>query len=224
MVERSPAVRAARGVKQWAWLIDIQDEVRHLFKSRGTASSLSATRPDEVDMVQAVEQVVDSNPNCAGVIAELVAECRSRSVARPHEPSWHFLQGRFLMAAGNPLDARDALEQAALLDPNDPRVAAHLALWYEAALLAATGATANVELPAAAGPDVSASAARFTAESDYLSVEELASRALQLFGRTLAFRLPARDVRFIRRHEAIVRDSATNADVRAPRHALLRAV
>jgi len=224
MLTRIPAAFSSREVKQPAWLIDIQDEVRNVFKSRGTASSLSATRPDEVEMVRRVEQAVDADPHCAGLIAELVAECRSRSVARPKEPSWHFLHGRLLMAAGNPIEAREALEQAALLDPHDPRITAHLALWYEAALLAATGATTNVELPGAAGPALSASAARFAADSDALSVAEFASRALQLFDRTLAFRLPKHDVRFLRRHAAIVRDSATNADLRHPRHALLRAV
>jgi hypothetical protein len=211
-------------VKHPAWLIDIQDEVRNVFKRRGTASSLSATRPDEQSMIGAVEHAVDSDPSCAGLIAELVAECRSRSVARPNEPSWHFLHGRFLMAAGDPFEARDELEQAALLDPHDPRVTAHLALWYEAALLAATGATTNVGLPPLLGPEVSASAARFAATPEALGIDELARRALQLFEQAEKFRLPRQDLRFLRRHAAAVRDGASNTDVRIKHRALLRAV
>ncbi|MEX2227054.1 MAG: hypothetical protein WEB52_11465 [Dehalococcoidia bacterium] len=175
-------------------------------------------------MARKIEHAVDSDPTCAGVIAELVAECRSRALARPDEASWHFLNGRLLMAAGNPLEARDELERAALLDPRDPRITAHLGLWYEAALLAATGTTTNVELPPSVGPEVSASAARFAAIEEALSVEDLAQRSLELFEQALTFRLPRRDVQFLQRHAAIVCESASNTDVRMPRRALLRAV
>lgn len=211
-------------MKHPAWLIDIQDEVHNVFKTRGTVRSLSTARPDEIAMVGAIEEVVDADPTSGGLIAELIAECRSRSVARPHEPSWHFLRGRYLMASGSPAEAREALERASRLDPDDPRVTVHLALWYEAALLATTGATANVELPAAAGPDVSASATRFAAHRDSLATSELATRALEQFERTLRFRLPRRDARFVQRHAAIVRDHAASVDVRLPRRKLLHAV
>jgi tetratricopeptide (TPR) repeat protein len=211
-------------LKQRPWFLDLQSEVRSLFKPRGTVSSLSAARSEERSMVRLVEQAVDSDPHCAGVIAELAAECRSRAVARPDEASWRFLHGRLLMAAGNALEAREELERAALLDPRDPRITAHLALWYEAALLAATGMQVNVELPPAPGPDISASAIRFAAIDEPLRVEEMAERALQLFEQALRFRLPRRDLHFLRRHAANVRDNASNTDARTHRRQLLHAV
>jgi hypothetical protein len=211
-------------MKQPAWLLDIESEVRTLFKPRGTAPSLTTARDAEADLVRSVEEAVDSDPTRAGLIEELMAECRSRTVARPDEPSWRFLHGRLLMAAGDPVEARDELEQAAVLDPRDPRITAHLALWYEAALFAATGAGVNVGLPSGAGPDLSADAARFAATDEYLSVELLAQRSLQLFDEALRFRLPHRDMRFLRRHAEIVRDGASNEDVRERDRHLLRAV
>jgi hypothetical protein len=220
-----PASRSSRAiVKQPAWLIDLEDEVRTMFKPRGTVNSLTVTRDEEASLVESVELAVDSDPGRSGVLEELVAECRSRSVARPDEASWHFLHGRLLMAAGDPSEARDELEQAALLDPRDPRITAHLALWYEAALLAATGAQANVDLPGVAGLDLSADAFRFAHIDEPLTVDELAKRALKLFDQAMRFRLPRRDIQFLREHVEIVRDAASHEDVRVRRRQLLRAV
>ena len=211
-------------LKQPAWFIDVKDEVRTMFKPRGTVNSLSAARDEEIQLVETVELAVDSDPTRAGVLAELVAECRSRSIARPDEASWHFLHGRLLMAAGDPSDAREELEQAALADPRDPRITAHLALWYEAAVLAAIGAQTNVDLPSVAGIDLSANAARFARADEPLTLDELSQRAMKLFDRTLRFRLPRRDVMFLRSHMEVVRDASSQRDVRVRHRHLLHAV
>jgi hypothetical protein len=128
------------------------------------------------------------------------------------------------MASGDPAEARDELEQAALLDPRDPRITSHLALWYEAALLAATGAHANVDLPTVAGLELSADASRFANIDEPLTVDELASRALKLFDQAGRFRLPRRDVQMLRDHAEIVRNAASHEDVRMRRRRMLRAV
>lgn len=195
-----------------------------MFKPRGTTGGLTTVHSHESNLAQMIERVVDSDPARSGVIAELASECQSRTVARPTEACWHFLQGRYLMACGDPLDARDALERAAVLAPRDPRITVHLALWYEAAVLAATGATQNVELPSAAGPDLSASAARFAKIDEPLTVDEMAQRAIELFDATLRFRLPSRDRKFVKRHLEVVRRSASDEDVRVHHRRLLRAV
>jgi len=193
-------------------------------RPRPNPRSLTAVLEAEREAISSVERAVDVDPTRAGLLAEMIAECRRRAAARPDDGSWHFLQGRLLMAAGDAMEAREELEVAAMLRPRDVRVTAHLALWYEAALMAATGANTNVELPEAAGPEISANAARFAKLDEPLAVDEIAGRALKLFEAALRYKLPAPDVRFLRRHVADVRDRALSEDVRIRHRRLLRAV
>ncbi len=119
------------------------------------------------------------------------------------------------MAAGDPVEARYELEQAALLDPRDPRIQVHLALWYEAALLAACGDRTNVDLPALAGPWLSADAARFAEIDEALTIPALAACASELIAAALRFKLPHEDVRFLAHHMDLLRPHLIVASVPA---------
>ena len=177
----------------------------NLFKRRGSIGALTRNHERESQLMARIEERIDTGAEPCGLIEAIIAACRVRTVSLPDDPSWRLYLGRFLMAAGDPIEARDELEQAALLDPCDPRIPEHLALWYEAALLAACGEGANVDLPPLAGPWLSANATRFASLDETLDIPTLAARAAELFEAALRFKLPREDARFLQHHLGLVR-------------------
>jgi hypothetical protein len=171
-----------------------------IFKRRGSIGSLRKWHSREWELIARVEAGIDSRQLHGAVLEEIIAEARSRAAAEPEEASWKFILGRYLMAAGSPEEALDALEEAGLLEPQDPRIAAHLGLWYESAFQAAWGDWSNVELPAADGPAVTSHVAAFDRFEHGLRPATLAARAEECFRAALRFSLPGDDVRFLRRH------------------------
>jgi hypothetical protein len=131
------------------------------------------------------------------------------------------------MAAGDPVESREALERAASMDSRDPRVTVHLGLWYAAAVHAIGKTGDHVELPPLGatpdGPELSADVPRFAVIGDWLTFEALKQRSLQYFAQTLRFRLPRSDARFVRRQMSNVRDATISVHV-AQRDTLLKAV
>ncbi len=176
-----------------------------MFKRKPSIQGLTRVRGSEASLIALVESRVDSGAATGGLIEEIVAECRSRVVALPADASWRFLVGRFLMAAGDPIEARDELEQAILLDPLDPRVPAHLGIWYETALVARRGGASNIDLPVLPGPVVSADASKFGLLDERLAPELLRKRSLEFFDAAARFSLPRADARFLRQHIAHTR-------------------
>ncbi len=175
-----------------------------LWKRRGTTTSLSHIERRERDLVVHVEAGIDDGSRTGGLIEEIISECRARILVQAEDPSWRLLLGRFLMAAGEPLEARDELEAAAVLNPRDPRISAHLALWYKAALLAASGERANIDLPAGPGPQLTVDVRAFAALDEVLAPATLASRVTQLIDATLKFALRGADERMLKQHRASV--------------------
>ena len=169
-----------------------------LWKRRGTTNSLSHIERREGDLVAHIERGIDDRTRSGGLIEEIIAECRARTLTQPEDASWRFLLGRCLMAVGEPMEARDELEAAAVLAPRDPRVSAHLAFWYEAASLAAAGGHANVELPAGAGPELTVRLSAFLDIQESLSPAALATRATAFIDATLRFALRGRDVAMLK--------------------------
>ncbi len=176
-----------------------------LFKRRGSITSLGSNHERERELMARIRERHDDGEALGGSIDAVIAECRGRAVSVPAEACWRFYLGRFLMAAGDPIEARDELEAAALADPRDPRIHTHLGLWYEAALLAACEERVHVDLPPLAGPHLSADAARFASLDEDLPVAALASRAQAFFEAALRFKLPRDDVRYLERHAELVR-------------------
>ena len=101
-----------------------------MFKRKGTVASLRAAKPRELRLL--------SHPDAGGV-ESLIGALRRQAFAEPAEASWPFLLGYVLMAWGDAAEARDELEAAVVLDPQDPRITLHLAFWYELALHARQG-------------------------------------------------------------------------------------
>jgi hypothetical protein len=176
-----------------------------MFKTGGSFRSLRQSHKRERELIAFVEDSIDAGELTGGLLEELIAECRSRSVAEPQEASWRFLLGRFLTATGDPLEAHEALEAAAELDRGDPRITAHLGIWYQAAFLAVCGERANVDLPAfEAGPALTAGVASFAGIAD-VPASALASRAEALLRASRRFAMNGRDSRFIDAHVSDVR-------------------
>lgn len=184
---------------------DIPCEMTSFFKRRGSISSLASNHERESALMARIRERHDDGQEQGGIIDAIIAECRMRVASQPHDAAWRFYLGRFLMAAGDPVEARDELEAAALADPLDPRIHTHLGLWYEAALLAACEERVHVDLPPLAGPHLSASAARFGRLDEQLPVAALASRAEAFFEAALRFKLPRDDARYLDRHLGLVR-------------------
>jgi hypothetical protein len=177
----------------------------NLFKRRGSIGALARNHERESQLLARIEERIDAGDEPCGLIEAIIAECRVRTVSLPDDASWRLYLGRFLMAAGDPVEARYELEQAALLDPRDPRIQVHLALWYEAALLAACGDRTNIDLPGLAGPWLSADATRFAEIDEPLTIPTLAACASELFEAALRFKLPHEDVRFLEHHIDVLR-------------------
>ena len=175
------------------------------FKRRGSIASIGSNHERERELMARIRERHDEGQEQGGIIDAMIAECRMRVASRPADASWRFYLGRFLMAAGDPVEARDELEAAALADPLDPRIHTHLGLWYEAALLAACEERVHVDLPPLAGPHLSASAGRFARLDEQLPVAALASRAEAFFEAALRFKLPSEDARYLERHLELVR-------------------
>jgi hypothetical protein len=188
-----------------------------LWKRRGTTHSLSDVPRRERDLVTHVEHGIDDRVRHGGLIEEIIAECRSRILIQPNDASWRFLLGRFLMAAGEPAAAREELETAAVLCPRDPRVGAHLALWYKAAFLAASGGSANVELPGGAGPELTVDVRAFATLDEGLTTAALVSRMTQLIDATLKFSLRKADRRMLKAHRASAPRRPLDAAATTPR-------
>jgi hypothetical protein len=187
----------------------------NLFKRRGSIGALTRNHQRESRLLAHVEERIDAGDEPDGLIEAIIAECRARTVSLPGDACWRLYLGRFLMAAGDPVEARYELEQAALLDPRDPRIQVHLALWYEAALLAACGDRTNVDLPALAGPWLSADATRFAEIDEPLPIPTLAGYASELFEAALRFKLPHEDVRFLEHHMNLLRSHVVVASMPA---------
>jgi tetratricopeptide (TPR) repeat protein len=169
----------------------------NFFKRRGSIESLIGNHPREQQLIAEIEIRVDTGLERRGLIEAMVVELQALAVANPRDASWRFYLGRLMMAVGDPLDARDELEAATALDPRDPRITAHLAIWYHAALLAACGERSNIDLPPLAGPDLCADASRFADLNDPLPPETLAARAAEWARAALRFRLSSEDQRFL---------------------------
>jgi hypothetical protein len=187
-----------------------------LWKHRGTTNSLSHVERRERDLIAHVERGIDEGIRHGGLIEEIVTECRARILIQPDDASWRFLLGRFLMATGQPADARDELEAAAMLNPRDPRVSAHLALWYEAAFLAASSGRSTVELPSGAGPEITVDVRAFGDLDEVLPAATLASRVMQLVDATLKFSLRGADQRMLKTHRASVIPAPVEAPAATP--------
>lgn len=177
----------------------------NLFKRRGSIGALTRNRKRESELLARIEERIDAGEEPGGLIEAIISECRALIASHPGDASWRLYLGRSLMAAGDPVEARHELEQAALLDPRDPRIQVHLALWYEAALLAACDDRANVDLPALAGPWLSADAGRFAGLDEPLPIPTLAAYAVELFEVALRFKLRRDDVRFLEHHVDLLR-------------------
>jgi hypothetical protein len=172
----------------------------NFLKQRGSIGSLISNHRRELVLIAGIEARVDSGLERRSLIEALVAQLRVQAQLQPGDPSWRFYLGRLMMAVGDPVEARDELEAAAALDPRDPRTAAHLALWYEAALLAACGDRSNIDLPPLAGPNLCADASRFADLDEQLTPAALASRVVDWAKIALRFRLSSEDQRFLQYH------------------------
>jgi hypothetical protein len=177
----------------------------NFLKRRGSLGSLFASHARERVLLAAIEARVDGGLERRSLIEALIAQLRVQAQFQPGDASWRFFLGRLLMAVGDPVEARNELEAATELDPRDPRIAAHLALWYEAALLAACGECSNVDLPPLAGPSLCANVSRFAALVDTQPVDVLAARAAEWAAVALRFRLPEEDRRFLQYHLEVMR-------------------
>jgi hypothetical protein len=175
-----------------------------LWRRRGITSSLSHVEAREHELVSDIESALDAGRLTGGLLREIVTEARARSRRFPGDASWPFLLGRCLMAIGEPVEARERLEAAALVSPRDPRISAHLALWYAAAYFAASGDYANLEMPPGAGPEITVDVRAFNGIDEPLSPAALASRVTQYVDATLRFSLRARDAQMLKRHRASV--------------------
>jgi hypothetical protein len=176
----------------------------NLWKRRGITSSLAHVESRERELIADVERGLDAGRLSGGLLREIVAEARARTRRFPGDASWPYLLGRFLMAIGEPIEAREQLESAALLAPRDPRISAHLALWYAAAYLAASGDYTNLEMPPGAGPEITVDVRAFDRIDEPLPATALASRVTQYVDATLRFSLRAGDARMLKRHRASV--------------------
>ena len=174
-------------------------------KRRGTSNSLIGNHRRERVLLAEIEARVDAGLDRRSLIEAIVAQLRVRAQLQPGDPSWRFYLGRLMMAAGDPAEARDELEAAAALDPRDPRIAAHLALWYEAAMLATCGERSNIALPPLAGPDLCANASRFADLDEQLTPSALAGRAAEWARAALRFRLSSEDQRYLHYHLHLAR-------------------
>ena len=176
----------------------------NLWKRRGITNSLSHVEARERELVLDIERGLDTGRLTGGLLREIATEARARSRRFPGDASWPFLLGRCLMATGEPIEAREQLEAAALLSPRDPRISAHLALWYAAAYLAASGDYANLEMPPGAGLGITVDVRAFDRIDEPLSPAALASRLTQYVDATLRFSLRASDAEILKRHRASV--------------------
>jgi hypothetical protein len=167
------------------------------FKRRGSIASLVGSHPREQELIAGIEARVDAGEERRGLIEAVIAQLQALVASSPRDASWRFYLGRLMMAVGDPLEARDELEAASALDPRDPRIAAHLAIWYEAALLAACGERSNIDLPPLAGPDLCADTSRFADLDENLPPATLAARLAEWAHAALRFRLSGEDRRFL---------------------------
>jgi tetratricopeptide (TPR) repeat protein len=177
----------------------------NLFKRRGSVASLIGNHPREEQLIVGIEAQVDAGLERRSLIDAMIAQLQALAAASPADASWRFYLGRLMMAAGDPLEARDELEAAAVLDPRDPRIAAHLAIWYEAALLASCGERSNIDLPPLAGPNLCADASRFAGLDSDLPPATLAARVTEWAHAALRFRLSREDQRFLEYHLTMAR-------------------
>lgn len=187
-----------------------------LWKKRGTSPSLGHMHRHERELVEHVERGIDEGTRSGGLIEEIMLECRARAATRPTDASWRFMLGRFLLATGSPLEAQDELEAAAVLDPRDPRISAHLAAWYAAAFAAATGECNQVDLPAGAGPDLIADIAAFARTEERANLASLSARCLQFIEVTRKFAISGSDQRALEALRDIVRLAPVEAQATAP--------
>lgn len=187
-----------------------------IWKRRGITSSLSHVEARERDLVSDVERALDAGRLHGGLIREIIAEARRRTVRYPSDASWPYLLGRGLMAVGEPGEAREQLEVAAVLSPRDPRITAHLALWYAAACLAASGDYTNLEMPGGAGPELTVHTRAFAHLDEPLSATTLASRVTQFIDATLRFSLRARDEQMLKSHRSRVTLASIDDGAPAP--------
>lgn len=162
-------------------------------KRKGSVRSLSSARPREAALVAEIEALVEADPYRGGLLAELIAACRARAAQSANDASWPFLLGRFLMAGGEAEEAREALRRASMLDPRDPRIALHRAIWHQAALFAACGLRENIEMPDICGPSLSADGTGFAAVSRQHPPQQLLLGAIELLDEAARYRLPPRD-------------------------------
>lgn len=191
----------------------------NILKRRGSIGSLVGNHRRERVLIAWIEARVDAGLDRRSLIDALVAQLRQQAQLQPGDPSWRFYLGRLMMAAGDPAEARDELEAAAALDPRDPRIATHLALWYEAALRAACGERANIDLPPLAGPGLCADARRFANLDNELTpaaLAGLAARSTEWARAALRFRLPVEDQRFLHYHLHVARTHPFAAIVANP--------
>jgi uncharacterized protein HemY len=174
--------------------------MHEIFRRRGTTSSIGRILEREERLLTAVDERVESGSETHGRIEAMITACRIEAARSPEDASWRLYLGRFMMTTGDPIEARDELEAAALLDPYDPRIHTHLALWYEAALLARRGERANIDLPQLAGPSLCADASRFANLDEHLPSATLMALAAEWFKAALRLKLSREDMRYLQRH------------------------
>ena len=173
-----------------------------LWKKHGTSSSLGHMQRRERELIERIERSIDEGSRTGGLIEEIVRECRARAMAQPTEASWRYLLGRFLMAAGSPLEARDELEAAAVLRPCDPRIPAHLAIWYAAAFAACTGEQLHLDLPQSIGPGLTVDARAFASIDERMNAAALSARCTQFADVALRFAMRGSDARSLKQVRA----------------------
>ena len=168
-----------------------------LFKRRGTFTSLISNHKREMALFAGIEARVDAGLERGSILDAAVGQLQTLAAANPTDAAWRFHLGRVLMAAGDPLEAREELEAAAALDPRDPRIAAHLAIWYQAALLALCGDLSNIDLLPLAGPRLCANARKFAEIDEIAPAATLAERCAEWAQTASRFRLASEDHDFL---------------------------
>jgi hypothetical protein len=160
---------------------------------------LTATRARERRLLSQVNGMIDRREIRMGLLDELLEACRRRAASSPRNASWHLLLGRFLMAAGDPVEARVSLQRAFALEPRSVRTLAHLGVWHEAALASAIGDDRNVALPDLGDLGLCADVSRFAA-FEHGPVSALSVRAAAFFRAALSENLSTADREVLETH------------------------
>jgi hypothetical protein len=156
------------------------------------SNRLTATRACERRLLVQVKAEIDRREIPMGLLDELIIESRRRAASSPRNASWHLLLGRFLMATGDPLEARVSLQRALALEPRSVRTLAHLGVWHEAARASAIGDERNIALPDLGDVGLCADVSHFAAFY-HGPAAALSARAAAFFRTALSQNLSAAD-------------------------------